>query len=76
MKKRILCIFVLMIMLISTSALAAVGDEAQITETLRQAAITRPVQLLQWGDTAVCFTEIDEVKRLIVLEQHYYLLYL
>ena len=70
MKKRILCIFVLMIMLISTSALAAVGDEAQITETLRQAAITRPVQLLQWGDTAVCFTEIDEVKRLIVLEQH------
>ena len=30
MKKRILCIFVLMIMLISTSALAAVGDEVYI----------------------------------------------
>lgn len=70
MKKLILCLVTLILMLFSVSALAASSDEALITDTLRQAGITEPVQLSQWGDTAACFTETDGVKRLVVLERH------
>ena len=70
MKKRFLCIFLLMLTLVSASALAAASDEAQITEALRQAGITEPVQLSQWGDTAACFAGTDGVKRLVLLERH------
>ena len=68
MKKPVLCLIVLMLML-GASAFAAAGD-AQIADTLRQAGITDPVQLMQWGDTAACFAETDGVKRLVVLERH------
>ena len=70
MKKPILCLVALILMLVSASALATSGDEALITDTLRQAGITEPVQLTQWGDTAACFAETDGVKRLVVLERH------
>ena len=70
MKKPILCLFALILMLFSASALAAGGDEALITDTLHRAGITEPVQLTQWGDTAACFTETDGVKRLILLERY------
>ena len=60
----------LILMLVNASALAANGDEALITDTLRQAGITEPVQLSQWGDTAACFAGTDGVKRLILLERH------
>ena len=70
MKKPILCLAALILMLVSASALATGGDEALITDTLRQAGITEPVQLSQWGDTAACFTETDGVKRLVLLERH------
>ena len=68
MKKTVL--WVIALMLISASALAASGYEAQIVDTLRQSGITQPVQLTQWGDTAACFAETDGVKRLVVLERH------
>ena len=70
MKKIILWVIALMLVLISASALATAGDEALITDTLRQAGITEPVQLSQWGDTAACFAETDGVKRLVLLERH------
>ena len=70
MKKMIIGFFVLILMWIGVSALAADGGEAQIADTLRQAGVLQPVQLSQWGDTAVCFAETDRVKRLIVLERH------
>ncbi|MBR0228780.1 MAG: hypothetical protein IJQ62_10565, partial [Clostridia bacterium] len=70
MKKLIFCLVTLILMLFSVSALAAGSDEALITDTLRQAGITEPVQLTQWGDTAACFAETDGVKRLVVLERH------
>ena len=50
MKKPILCLVALILMLLSSTALAAGSDEALITDTLRQAGITAPVQLTQWGD--------------------------
>ena len=67
-KKTIL--WVIALMLIGASALAADGDEAWITDILGQAGITQPVQLSQWGDTAACFAQTDRAKRLIVLERH------
>ena len=70
MKKPFLCLVALILMLLSSTALAAGSDEALITDTLRQAGITEPVQLSQWGDTAACFAETDGVKRLILLERH------
>ena len=70
MKKTVCCLVALMLMLFSASALATSGDEVMITDTLRQAGITEPVQLSQWGDTAVCFAEKDGVKRLVLLERH------
>ncbi|MBR7173246.1 MAG: hypothetical protein IKD50_02305 [Clostridia bacterium] len=70
MKKPFLCLVALILMLFSASALAAGSDEALITDTLRQAGITEPVQLTQWGDTAACFAETDGVKRLVVLKRH------
>ena len=70
MKKLILCIVALILILYGASALAAGSDEALITDTLRQAGITEPVQLSQWGDTAACFAETNGVKRLILLERH------
>ena len=70
MKKPFLCLVALILMLFSASALAAGSDEALITDTLRQAGITEPVQLTQWGDSAACFAETDGVKRLILLERH------
>ena len=70
MKKIILCGFALMLVLISASALAAAGEDAQITETLYQAGITQLTRLSQWGDTAACFAETDGIKRLILLERH------
>ncbi len=59
-----------MLMLFSASALATSGDEALITDALRQAGITKPIQLSQWGDTEACFAETDGVKRLVLLERH------
>ena len=50
MKKPILCLVALILMLLSSTALAAGSDEALITDTLRQAGITAPVQLTQWSD--------------------------
>ena len=70
MKKLILCLVTLILMLFSASALAASSGEALITDTLRRAGITEPVQLTQWGDTAACFAETDGVKRLVILERH------
>ena len=70
MKKPVLCLVALILMLVSASALATSGDEALITDTLRQAGIIEPVQLTQWGDTAACFAETDGVKRLVLLERH------
>ena len=70
MKKPILCLATLIFMLVSASALATGGDEALITDTLRQAGITEPVQLSQWGGTAACFVETDGVRRLVLLERH------
>ena len=69
MKKAILCVIAMMLILFSASALAGIGDEGPITEALRHAGITRPVQLSQWGNTAVCFAETDNVKRFLVLEK-------
>ena len=68
MKKTILWVIAFILILISATALAETGDDVQITDTLRQAGITEPVQFSQWGDTAACFAETDGVKRLIVLE--------
>ena len=70
MKKPVLCLVALILMLVSASALATSGDEALITDTLRQAGIIEPVQLTQWGDTAACFAEAEGVKRLVLLERH------
>ena len=70
MKKALTGFLVLMLMLVSASAPAAAGDAAQITDTLRRAGITQPVQLSTWGGTGVCFAESDGAKRLIVLEKH------
>ncbi len=70
MKRTILCLVALILMLCSASAWAASSDEALITDILRQADITQPVQLSQWGDTAACFAETDGIKRLILLERH------
>ena len=42
MKKPVLCLVALILMLVSASALATSGDEALITDTLRQAGITEP----------------------------------
>ena len=70
MKRTILSLAALILMLCSASAWAAGSDEALITVTLRRADITQPVQLSQWGDTAVCFAETDGIKRLILLERH------
>ena len=69
LKKTILCFTALLLMLFAASVLADDGDEAKITDTLRQAGITQPVQLSQWGDTAACFSEKDGAKRLVVLER-------
>ncbi len=69
MKKRLFLILVSLLMTACVSALAA-GDDAQIADTLRQAAVTEPVQLSRWGDTAACFAESDGVKRLVLLERH------
>ena len=69
MKKAIAGFLVLLLMLAGASAPAAAGDGAEITDTLRRAGITRPVQLSQWGGTAGCFAETDGAKRLIVLEK-------
>ncbi len=69
MKKFILCAFALVLLLVSAYALADTGDDAQITDALRRAGVTQPVQLSQWGNTAACFAETDGVKRLIVLEK-------
>ena len=69
MKKTVFCVIVMMLMLVSTSALATTGDEEQIMEALSQACITHPVQLSLWGDTAVCFAEPEGSKQLILLEK-------
>ncbi len=68
MKKVMSCVFVLILALACASAPASAGDDAQIAEALRQAGVSRPVQLSQWGDTAACFAETDGTKRLILLE--------
>ncbi|MBR3020258.1 MAG: hypothetical protein IKH57_24855 [Clostridia bacterium] len=70
MKKTILWVIALILILISATALAETGDDVQITDTLRQTGITEPVQLSQWGDTAVCFADTEGTKRLILLEKH------
>ena len=68
--KKALFICILCIsMFFLTFAIAENQDGTQITDTLRQAGITDPVQLSQWGDTAACFTEIEGKKRLVVLEK-------
>lgn len=70
MKKALFICILCVSMLFLTFAIAENQDETQITDTLMQAGITEPVQLSQWGDTAVCFAETDGVKKLIVLERH------
>ncbi|MBR4458131.1 MAG: hypothetical protein IKS31_04135 [Clostridia bacterium] len=70
MRKMIIWVIALMLVSISASALADEGDEALITDILCQAGITEPIRLSQWGDTAACFAETDDVKRLVLLERH------
>ena len=47
MKKPILCLVALILMLLSSTALAAGSDEALITDTLRQAGITEEIVSMQ-----------------------------
>ena len=68
MKKAFCCILMIMLM-IGVSLMAKAENDSQITGVLRQAGVTQPVQLSQWGDTAACFAETDGIKRLIVLEK-------
>jgi len=58
------------VILFSAFAIAENQDQTQIADALRQAGITEPEQLSQWGETAACFAETDGVKRLVILEQH------
>lgn len=69
MKKVLFISFLCVSMFFLTFSIAENQDETQITDTLRQAGITDPVQLSQWDDTAVCFSEIEGKKRLVVLEK-------
>ncbi len=68
MKKILLSCLLGMLFLLSAAAMAE--TEPGIGEALRNAGIDRPVQLVQWGKTAVCFAEMDNAKCLIVLERH------
>lgn len=70
MKKYLIRFIILMSVLLCFASSAAKGDDEAITDTLKHAGITNPVQLLQWGDTAACFAETDGAKRLLVLEKH------
>ena len=69
MKKVLFISFLCVSMFFLTFSIAENQDGTQITDTLRQAGITDPVQLSQWDDTAVCFSEIEGKKRLVVLEK-------
>jgi len=61
-------VITVLLILMSAFAQAEVGNEASILTVLGNAGISKPVQLSQWGDTAVCFSEADGVKRFLVLE--------
>ncbi len=67
--KKALCCILMMLMMIGASAIVKAESDSRITDTLRQAGVTEPVQLSQWGNTAACFAETDGVKRLILLEK-------
>ena len=45
-------------------ATAETEDNAKIADALQEAEISQPVQLSQWGDTAVCFAEMNHVLRI------------
>ena len=67
---RFFRLFLVLMLLFPSFALAGTDDEASITAVLYGAGISEPVQLSQWGDTAACFAETEGVKRLILLEKH------
>ena len=70
MSKRKFFLLILAVMaLMVTFATAETEDNAKIADALQEAEISQPVQLSQWGDTAVCFAETNGSKRLIVLEK-------
>lgn len=66
MMKRVLALIVFCL-LMAASAPAETGDGAMAA--LREAGISQPVQLCEWGDTAACFAEIDGMKWLVMLER-------
>ena len=68
MKKRGFWVIAVLLIMLSIFAVAESVNETSILSALANAGISEPVQLSQWGDTAVCFAETDGVKRLIVLE--------
>ncbi|MDO4838925.1 MAG: hypothetical protein Q4B32_11125 [Clostridia bacterium] len=70
MRKSLAFLFLCSILLFSTFSLADSQVAPEIITVLRNAGITQPVQLTQWGDTAACFAEADDAKCLIVLEKH------
>jgi len=70
MKKALFITLMCAVLFFSAFAVAENQDGTQITDILKKAGITQPVQLSQWGDTAACFAETDGIKRLIVLERH------
>ena len=68
MKKPLLCVLAFLLIM-GISAWTEAENTSQITDALRQAGVSEPVQLSQWGDTAACFAETGGVKRLIILEK-------
>lgn len=68
MKRREIWVITVLLILMSAFAQAEAGNKASILTVLGNAGISKPVQLSQWGDTAVCFSEADGVKRFLVLE--------
>ncbi len=70
MKKLTGMILVFLAFFTLASAQEPAEVDARITEALRQAGIAEPVQLSQWVDTAACFAETEDVKRLVLLERH------
>ena len=68
MKRWEIWVITVLLILMSAFAQAEAGNKASILTVLGNAGITKPVQLSQWGDTAVCFSEADGVKRFLVLE--------
>ena len=54
---------------VSAAAAAAQDSGQEVEAALREAGVSEPVQLTQWGDTAACFADTEGTKRLIVLER-------